>query len=58
MEGCAQYRVSSTSFHLLDCLHKMHEKHTIQNCMYKWSSWWWTHDVWNTYKMPRIELKH
>jgi len=32
--------ISSTSFHLLDCLHKMYEKHTIQNCMYKWSSWW------------------
>jgi len=25
----------------------MHEKHTIKNCMYKWSSWWWTHDVRN-----------
>jgi len=18
-----------------------------KNCMYKWSSWWWTHEVWN-----------
>jgi len=25
----------------------MNEKHTIKNCMYKWSSWWWTHDVQN-----------
>jgi len=35
----------------------MHEKHTIQNCMYKWYSWWWTHDVRNMYKTPRFELK-
>jgi len=26
----------------------MHEKQTIQNSMYKLSSWWWTHDVRNT----------
>jgi len=25
----------------------MHEKRTIKYCMYKWSSWWWTHDVRN-----------
>jgi len=29
-----------------------------KNCMYKWSSWWWTHDVRNTLKTRRIGLKH
>jgi len=24
---------------------EMYEKHTVQNCMYKWSCLWWTHDV-------------
>jgi len=24
-----------------------HNKHNTQNCMYKRSSWWWTHDVLN-----------
>jgi len=27
-------KVYSTSFHLLDCLYKIHEKHTVKNCMY------------------------
>ena len=35
----------------------MHEKHTTKNCTYKWSSWWWAHDVRNKQKTPRIELK-
>jgi len=26
--------------------------------MYKLSSWWWTHEVSNMYKMSKIELKH
>jgi len=25
----------------------VHEKRTTNNCMYKRSSWWWTHDVQN-----------
>jgi len=29
-----------------------------KNCIYKCSSWWWTHDVRNTQKTPRIELKY
>jgi hypothetical protein len=39
----------------------MYEKHTVQNCMYRWSSWWWTHDPetkrqsaqWKTANSPR-----
>jgi len=49
------YKQSSTSFHLLDCLHN-YKKHSTENCMYKWSSWWWTHDVRNMHTTPRIEL--
>jgi len=30
----------------------------IKNCMYKWSTWWWTHDIRNMQKTQRIELKH
>jgi len=36
----------------------MHEKHTIKNCMYKWSSWWWTRDARNMQKTRRTESKH
>jgi len=36
----------------------MYDKHTIQNCMYKWPSWWWTHDVRNMQKTSRSEFKH
>jgi len=28
-------------------LTQTHEKHTTKNCMYKWSTCWWTHDVRN-----------
>jgi len=28
-------------------LTQTHEKHTIQNSVYKRSSWWWTRDVRN-----------
>ena len=30
--------------------------HTIQNCMYELSSWWWTHKVRNMQKTSKIEL--
>ena len=32
------------------------EKHSVQNCMYKWSTWWWAHDYRNMLKTQRIEL--
>jgi len=41
--------------HLLDCLHKCMKNIPQQNCMYKWPSWWWwTHDVRNMWKKPRV----
>jgi len=28
-------------------LTEMHGTRILTNCMYKWSYWWWTHDVRN-----------
>jgi len=41
-----------------DCLHKWMKNILYSNCVYKLSSWWWTHEVRNMQKTSKIELKH